>query len=145
MPFFLIKGRFKPLVGNPDGDSVRFLADDKNLWSKLEGTHVRLGTSVKSKDTAQLRFEGIDAIEKAATKPLATDAKKNMLKLIGFSQNNPEPAGYILTRMTDDKSGRPIAFVLTGTTPKKDGSVIHLEGKMLQDSVNYQQMKDGYA
>ena len=59
MPFFLIKGKFKPKAGIPDGDSVRFLVNDLRLWEKLEGGRIQLGTSVRTKDTAQLRFEGI--------------------------------------------------------------------------------------
>ncbi len=35
MPFTLIKGRFKPQAGIPDGDSVRFLANNSTLWAKL--------------------------------------------------------------------------------------------------------------
>ena len=64
MPFTLIKGRFKPGAGIADGDSVRFLANDLGLWGKLQGRPVTLGTGAKTKDTVQLRFEGIDAIEK---------------------------------------------------------------------------------
>jgi hypothetical protein len=36
MQFILIKGRFKPKAGIPDYDSVRFLANDFSIWSKLE-------------------------------------------------------------------------------------------------------------
>src|SRR5512136_1543127 len=109
MPFTLIKGCFKPGAGVPDGDSVRFLANDLSLWGKLEGKPVKLGTGVQTKNTAQLRFEGIDAIEKGAMQPLATEARDNMFKLIGYvAETHPEPAGYILARMTDDQSGRPI-------------------------------------
>lgn len=145
MPFYLIKGQFRPAVGIPDGDSVRFHATNVSLWKKLEGKPVRLGTSAKTKGTVQLRFEGIDAIEKAATQPLSTDAKKNMFKLIGHSAANPEPTGYILARMTDDKSGRPISFAFAGKTTQSDGVAIRLTPAMLKASVNYKQMRDGYA
>ncbi|MBI3807433.1 MAG: hypothetical protein HY281_07955 [Nitrospirae bacterium] len=145
MPFFVIKGRFKPEVGIPDGDSVRFQANHPVLWKKLDGAPARLGTSDKSKNTAQLRFEGIDAIEKKATQPLATDAKKNMFKLIGYSTAKPEPEGYVLARMTDDKSGRPISFVFAGKTSLADGSEVKLTPAMLKTSVNYKQMRDGFA
>ena len=119
MPFILIKGRFKPKAGVPDGDSVRFLANNINLWKKLEGRPAKLGTGPDTKNTVQLRFEGIDAIEKAATKPLSTQARDNMFKLIGYNgNNNPEPAGYVLARETDDVSGRPIAFAFSGSTTR---------------------------
>lgn len=76
MPFILIKGRFKPGAGTPDGDSVRFLADDLKLWDRLEGKPVELGKGVTTKDTVQLRFEGIDAIEK----DLLLEVKRSNLK-----------------------------------------------------------------
>lgn len=103
MPFILIKGRFKPRAGTPDGDSVRFLAKNLSLWKKLEGKPVRFGTSAKTKNTVQLRFEGIDAIEKKAIKPLSTQARDSMLKIIGFDEDHPEPPCYVLFRMTDDQ------------------------------------------
>jgi hypothetical protein len=146
MPFTLIKGRFKPQAGIPDGDSVRFLANNLNLWANLEGKSPKLGEGSKTKNTVQLRFEGIDAIEKAATKPLATQARDNMLRLIGFDENNnPEPEGYILARMTDDESGRPIAFVFAGITSQQDGSNVFLDGSMLRTSVNFLQASAGFA
>jgi hypothetical protein len=37
MPFLTIKGVFNPKSGIPDGDSVRFLADDDSLFDRLEG------------------------------------------------------------------------------------------------------------
>jgi hypothetical protein len=146
MPFILIKGRFKPKVGTPDGDSVRFLANDLHLWGKLEGSPVRPGTSVQTKDTVQLRLEGIDAIEKRAIKMLSLEATQSMKDLIGFDEaENPDPEGYILTRMTDDKTRRPICFAFAGSTELPDGSAIRLEAPLLRKSVNYRQMKAGFA
>ena len=73
--------------------------------NRLEGKLVKLGAGVKTKDTVQLRFEEIDATEKGATKPLSVHAKDNMLRLINFDEeNNPEPEGYILARITDDNA-----------------------------------------
>lgn len=146
MPFILIKGRFNPGAGNPDGDSVRFLAADLRLWDKLEGYPVRLGTSAKTKDTVQLRLEGIDAIQKGATKPLSSDATQNLLGRIGFDKNrDSEPEGYILARMTDDKTRRPICFIFSGRTELSDGSTVRLEDPLLRKSISYRQMKAGYA
>lgn len=142
MPFTLIKGKFKPLVGIPDGDSVRFHADNQSLWARLEGVPVKFGKS----ETVQLRFEGIDAIEKGAIKPLADQAVANMLQLIGFNKTgDQEPNGYILTRMTDDSAGRPIAFVFPGKTDLSDGAEVYLDGTMARDSVNIKQAMAGLA
>jgi endonuclease YncB( thermonuclease family) len=146
MSFTLIKGHFVPKAGIPDGDSVRFRAADLTLWKKLEGRPVIIGTSVKTKGTVQLRLEGIDAIEKAAIQPLAFDARDKLFSLIGYDPANPtEPAGYILARMTDDKSGRPICFVFSGSTPLKDGADVMLHAALLRQSANYKQMLAGFA
>lgn len=146
MPFTLIKGRFKPEAGRPDGDSVRFLANNINFWENLRGKPVELGDGVQTQDTAQLRFEGIDAIERRAIQPLSNQATENMFRLINYNPTtNPEPVGYILTRMTDDLPGRPICFAFAGDTSEEDGSEIYLDGPMLRNSVNYQQARDGYA
>jgi hypothetical protein len=146
MPFTLIKGRFKPKAGIPDGDSVRFLADNSNLWNDLEGSPVEFGTGSKTKGTVQLRFEAIDAIEKGAIKPLSTEARDSMFAFIKYDAvTNEEPTGYILARMTDDKTRRPICFVFAGKTNIQDGSKVFLDKVMLRSSVNYKQMQAGFA
>jgi hypothetical protein len=145
MPFTLIKGSFKPQAGEPDGDSVRFLADNLALWAKLKGRDVELGTGTTTRDTAQLRFEGIDAIEKTAIQPLATNARDNMFALIGHDSATPMPRGYVLARMTDDQSGRPIAFAFAGQASRADGSQVTLRVPLLRQSVNYKQMEAGFA
>ena len=60
MPFTLIKGKFHIKGYAPDGDSLRFSPDDHNNWKKLDGPKVKLN---KRRHHAQLRFEGIDALE----------------------------------------------------------------------------------
>jgi hypothetical protein len=95
--------------------------------------------------TVQIRFEGIDAIEKGAIQPLSTEAKNSMLSLIHYDENtNREPEGYILSRMTDTH-GRPISFIFSGATDIVDGSDVFLDQSMLRNSVNYKQMKAGFA
>jgi hypothetical protein len=76
MPFLTIKGVFNPQSGIPDGDSVRFLADDDSLFDLLEGQ-----VDFKSDGEVQLRYEGIDALEKAAIKPFSFDATEQNLHL----------------------------------------------------------------
>jgi endonuclease YncB( thermonuclease family) len=142
----VIRGRFIPEAGIPDGDSVRFRANNNTLWKELEGRPPKIGTGAKTKGTVQLRFEGIDAIEKAAQEPLSVQARDNMFALLGYSPStNPTPAGYVLSRMTDDKSGRPIAFVFAGACPWADGSSVTLTPSKLRSSVNYKQVRDGFA
>jgi endonuclease YncB( thermonuclease family) len=146
MPYTLIKGRFMPMAGIPDGDSIRFLAEDIDLWKRLEGRAVELGTGPETRNTAQLRLDGIDAIEKGGTKPLATQARDSLFSLIGFDErNNSEPRGYVLTRMTDDLAGRPITLAFAGTTRKTDGSTVVADGPMMRDSLNIHQARAGFA
>jgi len=138
MKFTLIEGHFKPKTGHPDGDSVRFQADDPTLWNRIPGHPNSIGSSV------QLRLEGIDSIEKGATKPLSTLAKESMLNLIGFHETDRStPPGYILTNgFTGD---RPVCFVFAGENRRMDGSQVSLDAAMLRDSVNYRQVQTGYA
>ena len=140
MPFVLIKGTFFPGVGIPDGDSVRFSADDISLWNRLDSPIDDLGTN----DTVQLRFEGIDSIEKTAVQPLATESRDSMLDLIGASNLQDTPRGYVLSR-TADPHGRPIAFAFKGDAPEADGASIFLTGDRLRESVNFLQVRNGFA
>ena len=143
MPFIVIKGKFVPKAGIPDGDSVRFKANNRNNWYKLKGKKVEIN---EENFTVQLRFEGIDSIEKSAIKPLSSNSTKNMLKLIKYNKNNnPTPNGYILARETDNIKGRPICFVFSGSTNLRDGKEEFLNSNQLKDSINYKQMQDGYA
>jgi endonuclease YncB( thermonuclease family) len=140
MPFVLIKGTFFPGVGIPDGDSVRFAADDLSLWSRLAGSIDDPGTN----DTVQLRFEGIDSIEKGAIQPLATQSRDSMLDLIGASSIEDTPRGFVLSRSADP-NGRPIAFPFAGDAPEADGSEVFLTGQRLRSSVNFLQVQSGFA
>ena len=145
MPFFLIKGHFRPKAGIPEGASVRFRADNSALWMKLEGRLPELGTGPETQGTVQLRLEGIDAIEAGATRPLAIHARNNLLKLIGFEEGiDDEPEGFILTRMTDDESGRPICFAFAGSIDRNDGAEVSLDKALVRRSVNFKQLAGGF-
>ena len=47
--------------------------------------------------------------------------------------------------MTNDESGRPISFVFAGATSEKDGATVRLDAQRLRASVNYRQMREGFA
>ena len=142
MPFTLIKGKFRPAAGTPDGDSVRFEPASPALMRSIPG--VRMPPSAT---TVQLRYEGIDTLEKHAVQPHANNARDTNLRLLG-TQGVGDPvgaAGYILTREGDKKSGRPICFVYPGETTEEDGSSIFLQPARVPDSVNYKLMEGGMA
>ena len=56
MDYVLIKGTFHVVGYQPDGDSIRFQANSKNMWKKLGGPKVKLN---KTKGHAQLRIEAV--------------------------------------------------------------------------------------
>lgn len=140
MGFFLIKGTFVPKIGEPDGDSVRFIADDIQNWDLLEGR----GDDPGQRDSMQLRFEGIDALEKAAVQPFSGNAIKSMKRLIGVRTGVDEPRGYVLAKRFEG-NGRPVCFVFAGDAPEADGSDVFLDAARLRNSVNYLQVKAGFA
>lgn len=142
MPFTLVKGTFIPGAGIPDGDSVRFKPDNIDLMRSIP--RVRMSATAT---TVQLRFEGIDALEKHAIQPHATDARDLNLQLLGTQGANDDvgASGFILTREGDKKSGRPICFVYSGETDKEDGHSFRLESEHLPTSVNYRLLEEGMA
>ena len=139
MPFILIEGTFEPTSGTPDGDSVRFNADDDTLFNKLEGR-----IEFKSGGQVQLRYEGIDALEKAAIRPFSSNATERNIELLGG--NKSQLAGYILSSHADG-NGRPVCFVFARKPPKwsNSGRGDELEVDLLRESVNYKLLEEGHV
>ena len=165
MPFILIKGTFHVVGYAPDGDSVRFKADNAAHWEKIDGTPKR-----NKKDHIQLRFEGIDALEthyrprnkgaKDHHQPLAyaQGARSFMLATLGienvvWGEKGKEVVsaddgvkGYILTRQVDNpKYGRPVSFVFAGEANEQGGSEVMLKPVRVRQSVNYKLLAAGHA
>lgn len=137
MAFLIIKGVFNPKNGFPDGDSVRFLADDDSLFGQLEGR-----VEFKSGGEVQLRYEGVDALEKAAIKPFSSNATERNIKLLGGNENGQ--SGYLLSSHTDN-NGRPVCFAFAGEAPDSDGSEIFLAADELRESVNHKLLAEGFV
>jgi len=157
MPFVVIKGTFHVEGYSPDGDSVRFKADDKDFWAKLSGKPVELN----AQGHAQLRFEAIDTLEthyQNLHQPLelATDALESTLEGLGITgvtwndtrtritSASDGTEGYILSRAVEDY-GRPVSFVYPGESPEKDGSEVFLDAEMLGGSLNQRALEEGLA
>lgn len=141
MAFTLLTGRFSPKLGNPDGDSVKFVPDDPAPLFKLR----RRGSVPKLHDTnfsIQLRYEGIDCLEKQAIKPSSSDATAANLAIV--APNGEEGPGYICTDQLDP-NGRPVCFAFTGKSPHPDGSKVHLSPEEVSNSVNVKQLSAGHA
>jgi endonuclease YncB( thermonuclease family) len=142
MSFVLIKGAFSLDAGIPDGDSVRFLADNDLLFDNLRGLPVEFRTD----GSVMLRYEGIDAVEKKAIQPFATAARELNFALLrgqGDPQTNT-PRGFILSRQTD-RNRRPVAFAFSGDIDQDDGSVVFLDAELLRRSVNLKLVAKGQA
>jgi hypothetical protein len=157
MPFFVIKGTFHIEGYSPDGDSVRFRADNKQHWAKLSGRSVELN----AKDHAQLRFEAIDTLETHYLDmhqplELALGALEHLLGGLGITDvkwnetrtrvtaANDGTEGYILSRAVEE-NGRPVAFVYAGAPREEDGSDIFLNAEMMRQSLNHRALEEGVA
>ncbi|TPQ28202.1 nuclease [Bradyrhizobium guangdongense] len=157
MPFTLIKGQFRVVGLSPDGDSIRFLADDPALLNGLPGGR----PDPHPKPFAQLRLEGIDALEThyaARHQPThwARAARDRLLEFAGIRNvqwdanqativaADDGTRGWILSRERE-KYGRPVAFLFAGDPPDADGSQIVLRPPMLRQSFNYTALAEGLA
>lgn len=160
MPLVIIKGEYRVLGTAPDGDTVRFVADQPALWSRIpHGVRVNKGA-------ANLRLEGIDALEthyhvtglSNLHQPtvLAHAAASELLRFLGFSgvQRGPNEritavkpeatCGFMLSRFAD-KYGRATAIAFKGSHPAEDGSLVTLDVPSFKKSLNFDLAKAGQA
>ncbi|MEX0329098.1 MAG: hypothetical protein AB3N07_10270 [Ruegeria sp.] len=139
MPFTVIKGRFAPEFGRPDGDSMRFVPDDPSPIFSLR----RRGRPPKVNGTngsIQLRYEAIDTMESAALMPFSSDATESNIQLATADGGR----GYICSNQLGP-NGRPICFVFAGDTPTADGDDVFLSPDDIMDSINVKQLERGHA
>lgn len=156
MPFHLIKGTFHVVGYSPDGDSIRFQADDPENWRVLNGPPVKLN----ARGHAQLRIEAIDTLEthyqghhqplKLANKALQFLLNELGIKKVKFDKGGKVVSaqdgtrGYILSRKVE-KNRRPVSFVFAGDAEENDGAQVFLRPDRLDDSVNYKSALAGLA
>jgi endonuclease YncB( thermonuclease family) len=162
MSLYLIKGQYRIVHSEPDGDSVHFFPDDPTAFTGLHLT-VHLGAG----GSAQLRLDAIDALETHYTpaahgartmhQPLALAhaAGARLLELLGFSNvvrrgetvtsATPDATpGYILTRFAD-KYGRPVSLAYAGIIDRADLSPVFTDTDLLRASANYRLLAEGLA
>lgn len=155
MSFTLIKGTFHVVGYSPDGDSIRFKANNPENWSKLIGIPPQLNED----NHVQIRLIGIDSLEThfrqcqqsvkwalSAADFLLEYLKIDEVKwdeeknLIIKAKDNIE--GFILAKKTD-QHGRPLGFVFQGKIDAKDGDIFFLPIDLFLNSVNYQSLLSG--
>lgn len=153
------------LVGSrPDGDSVWFKPDNPRLLSDVGQRSADFNVG----GFAQLRFEGIDALElhfpdyDHQLEEPAVEARDFLLANLGFDTNqivyvpnddiprtvrSSRPIvvrAHILTRAIDPW-GRPVAFVFPGNAPQRSGSELFLDIPKLDTSLNAALMQEGHV
>jgi endonuclease YncB( thermonuclease family) len=156
----VITGNFVIVGKEPDGDSVRFVADNPSLFDKLEDGH----RAVVSKDgSIQLRFEGVDSTELhygPFAQPLGVKARDELLGWMGFS-NVKTKAGSTLVESADPANGvagtilckkvelhgRPVSFVLLAEQARDltDGEIVLLDRQRLEQTLNWRLLETGWA
>lgn len=161
-PYYLcIHGELVIAGYEPDGDSVRFIADDASHYKVLKRAD-RIRPS-KHDGSVQLRFEGVDAPELhygTAAQPLGDTARDALLGWIGFTsitydQNQPTRVrsatptavqAAILAQMAE-ANGRPVSYVLVKDTNQlpQDGTWVNVEQPLLDQSLNVRLLAEGQA
>jgi hypothetical protein len=157
MPFHIIRGTFHVKGYSPDGDSIRFKADNKSHWGLLSGPPAKLN----GHDHAQLRLEAIDTLEthfQNVHQPItfAKQALDHLLAQVGITgvqwnaqntqitQANDGTPGYIISREVE-KNRRPVAFAFSGAPPEVDGATVFLDSARVQQSANAEMLRSGLA
>lgn len=169
MGYRLVRGSFslfyqgeRHVGSRPDGDSLWFKPDHPARLRNIAGRDADLNGG----GFAQLRFEGIDALElhypgsHHQHAGAAVAARDFLLREAGFGSivyapNDdiatsvrdavpPSLRGHILTR-TIDPYGRPVAFVYMGDPPEADGSDVFLRIPRLARSLNAKLMDRGHV
>lgn len=160
-PYFrVIQGQFVIVGKEPDGDSVRFIANNPDLYRALHRSY-RIKPS-RADGSVQLRFEGIDAPELhygSAAQPLGATARDQLLARMGFANiefkpdstmvRSAEPAsvpGAILSQAAE-ANGRPVSYVLLGADAAalKDGHWVYVSSALLDKTMNAFMLTIGMA
>jgi len=151
----VIAGTFHVKGFQPDGDSIRFQANNQANWDFFTwATEADKKTKKK-----QLRVEAIDALETHyegyhQPRAFALAALESMLDLLqitsvtyslGLTQvvaANDGKAGFIASATTDP-FGRPVSYVFPKDTELTDGAVIDSETLPIDKSINFQLAREG--
>lgn len=156
MAFHVISGTFHVVGYSPDGDSIRFKADDSSNWGRLDGPPAKLN----ARGHAQLRLEAIDTLEthfQSFHQPLALAkaAMDHLMQQLGITNvqinssgvvtaANDGVSGYIISREVEHNR-RPVAFAFSGAPAEADGSQVFLDSPSVLQSVNAEMLQTGLA
>lgn len=153
----VIHGRFRVKGYSPDGDSIRFEADNHDNWS-WSGFKWKSAYRKKRK-RKQLRIEAIDALEthyEGCRQPgaFSVAAMESLLEMLGIKnavfnlsvtridEADDQTHGAIITAGLD-VFDRPVCFVFPEGLELEDGSEIESAELPWKDSLNYQLLERG--
>jgi endonuclease YncB( thermonuclease family) len=151
----VIAGTFHVKGFQPDGDSIRFQANNPANWdfflwpSELD----------KISKKKQLRIESIDAMETHyegyhQPRPFAIAALESLLEMlniksvvysIGITQivdADDGKSGFIASATTD-RFGRPVSYLFPKKARLTDGAVMESSALPVEDSINFQLAREG--
>jgi endonuclease YncB( thermonuclease family) len=162
MPMLCLSGTFRILGTDPDGDSIRFYADDPAAWERVPGTYA---VRTNAGGGAQVRLDGIDALETHYSPrgggplhqpvDLAHRGRDELARWLGFrgvqrdgetvTAATPEQLpGYLLTRGAD-LYGRCVALVGRGQAPAASGAMAMVKVADLRRTANHRLVAAGLA
>ncbi len=140
---------------SPDGDSMRFIANDMSLFEGLP--HFSEPSVAGGVASYQLRFQAIDTPELhygGAAQPHGLESRNGLLAWLGVNGADwnwsVAPKGFEweqeATILCDsfESHGRPIAFIFHDLD-EKDGDDIKMTKSLLQKSYNFHSVKTGLA
>jgi endonuclease YncB( thermonuclease family) len=159
--YLVITGEAVLIGKQPDGDSVRFRADHRDLFDQLQnGQRVRPSAD----GTVQLRFDGVDAPElhyQGHAQPQGATARDSLLSHLGFTDvtyragtttvasATPATVPMVILSRLVEVNGRPVSVVFTGTAAQSlaaaDGTWTELGPQLLDQSVNAWEAATGVA
>ncbi len=138
----------------PDGDSMRFVANDMSLFQGLP--HYSEAKEAAGFPSYQLRFQAIDTPELhygGAAQPHGLESRNGLLEWLGVNDDwnwTVAPKGFEWEQeaaiLCDgfEGHGRPLAFVFNHLEGE-DGSEIKMTKSLLSESYNYHAIKTGLA
>jgi len=152
-----VRGEYVILGKQPDGDSIRFRAEDVNLFKHLPGGgHVKI---TPADQTVQLRFQGIDAPElhyRGESQPFGRQARDVLLNEMNFglvtysglmvTNVQREVHGAVLVRQAE-QHGRPISYLLweSDANGLNDGDMVDVGPDLLKPTINHLMLERGMA
>ncbi len=155
--FLVLKGAFVIIGKSPDGDSVRFKPDNRQLLFGLKNPS---RIKVSADGSVQLRFEAIDAPELhygSLEQPLGAKSRDVLLQEMGFSNvklenrlvraSTPKEIRGLILSQAAEGNGRPISYAVVGqfASAFEDGSRVEVTDAVLEKTLNSTMLQNGMA